>query len=104
MSSWQTRRNLEPQSLRLSDTFTDVELRIVDDQREDEERSVSFRAHRVVLAAHSEYFLSLFTSGMRESEERVVTFRVRCFVEDDMQYGLVFFHLPWKQRRYFQKV
>ena len=73
MTSWQTRRNEAPQALRLSDSFTDVELRIV----EDEDKTCSFRAHRVVLASHSEYFLSLFTSGMRECEEGVVTFRVR---------------------------
>ena len=32
-----------------------------------------FQAHRVVLAAHSQYFLTMFTCGMTETREEAVT-------------------------------
>ena len=40
-----------------------------------------FRAHRDILAAHSDYFLHLFTSGMREtSSERITLHEVQADV------------------------
>ncbi len=54
--SWLEKRSQLPDQLRRDDLFTDVSLVV---------GNATFRAHRVVLAAHSEYFLHLFTSGMR---------------------------------------
>ena len=58
--------------LRRDDLFTDVTL-IVGGRE--------FRAHRVILAAHSDYFLHLFTSGMEEtSSERITLHEVEANV------------------------
>lgn len=46
------------------DQFTDVTLKVEEE---------TFLAHRVVLAAHSQYFLTMFTCGMTESREEAVT-------------------------------
>ena len=58
--------------LRRDDLFTDITL-IVGGRE--------FRAHRVILAARSDYFLHLFTSGMKEtSSERITLHEVEANV------------------------
>ncbi len=69
--SWQERRREMPQFLRDSDTLTDLTL-VARCARTG--RDVEFRAHRLLLACHSEYFLHLLSSGMREAEEGLVRF------------------------------
>lgn len=64
--TWTRRRTVGPQELLESDALTDVTL-AAGDNRE-------FRAHKVILAAHSDYFHRLLVSGMREPDEGRVVF------------------------------
>ena len=57
---------LKMSELRDSRTLTDVSLKV---------GGRSFEAHRVVLAASSEYFCAMFTDGMWESHETEIELR-----------------------------
>ena len=46
--------------------FTDVQLRV---------GRTLFPAHRMVLAAYSDYFYAMFTNGMKESNQEVIELR-----------------------------
>lgn len=62
--TWEQNRHSNLEILQQSDLFTDVRLRVEDE---------TFHAHRAVLAAHSQYFLTMFTCGMTETRDEAVT-------------------------------
>ena len=54
---------LKSAQFREEGSFTDVQLKIGD---------TAFSAHRMVLAAYSNYFFAMFTNGMKESTQEVI--------------------------------
>ena len=63
--TWFEKRQDVPEQFRRQGLFTDVELRVGDRQ---------FFAHQLILSCHSEFFLNLFQSGMKECQEGVINF------------------------------
>ena len=62
-SKWQKDRTRKPKEMLQQNEFTDFIIKV--DGKE-------YRAHRLVLAIHSDYFHGLFSSGMKEVSEGVV--------------------------------
>ena len=56
-------------NFQLQGTFCDVTIRCC------EEEAVEFVAHRVILAAKSNYFYTMFTTGLMEKNEEVITLK-----------------------------
>ena len=56
-------------NFQLQGTFCDVTIRCC------EEKTVEFLAHRVILAAKSNYFYTMFTTGLMEKNEEVITLK-----------------------------
>ena len=63
--AWPANRNGNFAYLRRGGELTDVTL-VVD--------KASFPSHRIVLAAHSEYFYRMFTCGMAETNNKVLPY------------------------------
>ena len=62
-SKWQKDRARKPKEMLQQNEFTDFIIKV--DEKE-------YRAHRLILAIHSDYFHGLFSSGMKEVSEGVV--------------------------------
>jgi len=56
--------------------FVDVRLKV----RED-----IFPAHRIVLAANSDYFQAMFTAGMKESNQEVIELKAESILPDALK-------------------
>ena len=61
--TWEQNRHRNLELLQETDLFTDVCL-VVEGER--------FPSHRVVLAAHSQYFYTMFTCGMTETRNQEI--------------------------------
>ena len=64
-------------------SFTDVQLKVG--------RTV-FPAHRMLLAAHSDYFYAMFTNGMRESSQEVIELKDESMSPETMKQIIDFIY------------
>ncbi|KAF2076914.1 hypothetical protein CYY_001752 [Polysphondylium violaceum] len=69
--------------------FSDVTFLLVDDESKEPKEYKELHAHKNILAVRSEYFKSLFTSGLKESYEKVIKINERY---DDFKVLLQFLY------------